>query len=234
MRTNRNRIVTAGDVILRYPLKEHDRADLVDHADRQQRAHDAGLPVPPVLEVQPDRPRPYMVMARVPGVPLMEAQLSESEALRFAQDVVAFMRAMWAVDWPAADPAWPVIWQVLARVVPSPQTRHAADIAISADLRLTHGDLSPGNLMVGDGGTLTGVIDWDAALLSDPAMDWSALLANTPESVSGHLRTLLAESAELERRAAAYIDTWGIQHDLWQAGEHPWLLGDRALAEPRL
>lgn len=235
MRTNRNQIVISGDVILRYPLRSSDQEAIGDHADRQQRAHDAGLPVPAVLEVHAHAARPYMVMERVMGTPLMETDLTSAAQQRLAGQLIDFMHALWSVvDWPVAEPTWDVIWAVLARVVPDPQVVAAAEIAANAPQRLTHGDLSPGNLMVTTEGGLVGVLDWDAAIVSDPAMDWAALCSNTPPAVARGLRSNMPGAAELEQRAAAYIATWQVQHDLWLADEHPWLIGDRAVTEPRL
>jgi aminoglycoside phosphotransferase (APT) family kinase protein len=99
---------------------------------------------------------------------------------------------------------------------------------------LVHGDLSPGNLLVSADGDLLAVLDWDGASLSDPAMDWAALCANCPPAVVARMRACTPTAAELDRRAAVYLATWPVQHDLWLAGEHPWLSGDLPLAEPRL
>ncbi len=234
MRTNRNRIEFDHDVVRRYPIQEWDRADLARIAARHHAARDAGLPVPAILAVHATGPHPHLMMQRAAGSPLMETQLSALAKARLGAELAAFTAQMRAIhDWIEHDPAWPVLWQVLARIAPEPQCVAAAEEASRAPLSLVHGDLSGGNLLVSADGDLVAVLDWDGASLGDPAMDWAALVANcSPETVA-RMRELTPDHLELERRAQVYLDTWPVQHDLWLAGEHPWLSGDRPLVEPR-
>ncbi|MEV5559313.1 phosphotransferase [Nonomuraea wenchangensis] len=73
--------------------------------------------------------------------------------------------------------------------------------------RLVHGDLGGSNVHFGADGKLTGVLDWDMAILSDPAIDaalvatwhgWDVLRAATDE--------------ETYRRARAWNDAVGVGH----------------------
>jgi len=73
--------------------------------------------------------------------------------------------------------------------------------------RLVHGDLGGNNVHFSADGKLTGVLDWDLAILSDPAIDaalvatwhgWDVLRAATDE--------------ETYRRARAWNDAVGVEH----------------------
>ncbi|MBS2962962.1 aminoglycoside phosphotransferase family protein [Actinocrinis puniceicyclus] len=73
--------------------------------------------------------------------------------------------------------------------------------------RLVHGDLGGSNVHFGRNGKLTGVVDWDMAILSDPAIDaalvaawhgWDVLRAATDE--------------DTYRRAWAWNDAVGVGH----------------------
>jgi aminoglycoside phosphotransferase (APT) family kinase protein len=72
--------------------------------------------------------------------------------------------------------------------------------------RLVHGDLGGSNVHFGDDGTLTGVLDWDMAILSDPSID-AALVATWHG-----WDVLRATDAETYRRARAWNDIVGIGH----------------------
>jgi aminoglycoside phosphotransferase (APT) family kinase protein len=234
VRTNRNRIEFDNGVVRRYPIQSWDRENLPAIAQRQQSAHEAGLPVPAVLAVHAKGPHPHLVMQEAAGTPLMETSLSAVAQQRLGTEIAAFAARMRRVtQWIEHDPEWPALWSVLARVAPTPQCLAAAEQAARAPLSLVHGDLSGGNLLVTADGDLVAVLDWDGAALADPAMDWAALVANCPPDVVAQMRADTPEHPDLEHRAQVYLDTWPVQHDLWLAGEHPWLSGDRPLVEPR-
>ncbi|WP_328610283.1 aminoglycoside phosphotransferase family protein [Amycolatopsis sp. NBC_00345] len=72
--------------------------------------------------------------------------------------------------------------------------------------RLVHGDLGGSNVHFGEDGKLTGVLDWDLAILSDPAID-AALIA------TWHGWDVLRTTDEkTRRRARAWNDPVGIEH----------------------
>lgn len=50
---------------------------------------------------------------------------------------------------------------------------------------VTHGDLHPGQLLFGDQGQLTGIIDWDELRIGDPAMDLALVYALLPAASRG-------------------------------------------------
>ena len=73
--------------------------------------------------------------------------------------------------------------------------------------RLVHGDLGGGNVHFDEHGRLAGVLDWDMAILADPAID-AALVA------TWHGWDLLREATDQEtnRRARAWDDPVGVGH----------------------
>ncbi len=80
--------------------------------------------------------------------------------------------------------------------------------------RLVHGDLGGTNVHFSADGKLTGVLDWDLAILADPAID-AALVA------TWHGWDVLRAAADEEtcRRARAWNDPIGVEH------LHPLLAG---------
>lgn len=75
-----------------------------------------------------------------------------------------------------------------------------------APARLVHGDLGGSNVHFGEDGKLTGVLDWDMAILSDPAID-AALIATWHG-----WDVLRATDEETYRRAWAWNDAVGVGH----------------------
>jgi Phosphotransferase enzyme family len=73
--------------------------------------------------------------------------------------------------------------------------------------RLVHGDLGGSNVHFGEDGKLTGVLDWDLAILSDPAID-AALVATW----HGWDVLSTATDKEIYRRSWAWNDAVGIGH----------------------
>lgn len=73
--------------------------------------------------------------------------------------------------------------------------------------RLVHGDLGGSNVHFGEDGTVTGVLDWDLAILSDPAID-AALVA------TWHGWDVLRSATDEEtyRRAWAWEHAVGVGH----------------------
>ncbi|GAA2050146.1 hypothetical protein GCM10009839_65550 [Catenulispora yoronensis] len=72
--------------------------------------------------------------------------------------------------------------------------------------RLVHGDLGGGNVHFGADGEPVGVLDWDLAILSDPAID-AALVA------TWHGWDVLRDAGDgTRRRARAWDDAVGVEH----------------------
>ena len=72
--------------------------------------------------------------------------------------------------------------------------------------RLVHGDLGGGNVHFGPDGELVGVVDWDLAVLADPAID-AALVATWHG-----WDVLAAVDEQTRRRARAWNDPIGVEH----------------------
>jgi aminoglycoside phosphotransferase (APT) family kinase protein len=226
VRTNRNRIEFLTDRVRRFPLTEHDRADLPGIAVRHEAARELGLPVPRVLDVRTD----HLVLERLPGTPLITTTLHPLAQHRLGRDLAAVLTVLRRTRaWPLPATDWAQLWADLATAAPESTTRAAARLAAGMVPALVHGDLSGGNLLVTEDGGLSGLLDWDGATLADPAQDFHALCANVPAGVAQAVRTATPEAAELQRRADVYMATWPAQNRLWQQGRHPWLR--RVLAE---
>lgn len=81
---------------------------------------------------------------------------------------------------------------------PNAILRAAASVDVERSPRtdiLVHGDLYARHLLVGDEGTLTGVIDWGDVHAGDPAQDLGLVLGFLPQSALG---TFLAEYGEVD------------------------------------
>jgi aminoglycoside phosphotransferase (APT) family kinase protein len=222
VRTNRNEIEFDADVVRRFPLTQPDIEDLPNIARRHEAARSLGFPVPRVLGVRED----HLVLERAAGAPLVETPLRPEAQRRLGHELAGLLARLRAVtSWPLPARSWPRLWSVLDDLVGTPETGRAALVAASAPVRLTHGDLSWGNLLVTGEGELVAVIDWDGATLADPAQDFAALCANVEPEVASVIRGLTPDADLLTERANAYMSTWAIQNELWEAGRHPWLGG---------
>lgn len=220
MRTNRNEIEFDADVVRRWPLTRSDVEDLPNIARRHEAARTLGFPVPAVLALHPD----HLVLERARGAPLFETPLPPKAQRRLGQALAALLAKLREVrTWPLPATSWPRLWSALDELVGSPETARAAAVAAGAPVRLTHGDLSWGNLLVTSEGELTAVIDWDGATMADPAQDFAALCANVDPEVASVIRALTPDAEAMTERARAYMATWAVQNELWQAGRHPWL-----------
>ncbi len=81
----------------------------------------------------------------------------------------------------------------------------------SAPSALIHADCSRGNLLIGDDGALSGVIDWADAMIGDPALDFAALQQAYPRAVlgaimDGYERAGGELDGDWQRRADFYLD----------------------------
>lgn len=69
--------------------------------------------------------------------------------------------------------------------------------------RLTHADLGPEHILVGEG-TITGVIDWTDTRIGDPAIDLAWPLHGAPTPFAGAAAETYGVGAALARRALVY------------------------------
>lgn len=220
VRTNRNEIEFDVDVVRRWPLTQPDVEDLPNIARRHEAARSLGFPVPAVLALHTD----HLVLERAAGTALVDTPLRPEAQRRLGQALAELLAKLRQVrSWPLPAQSWPALWRDLDDLVGTPETARAAMVARRAPVRLTHGDLSWGNLLVTPDGELTAVIDWDGATLADPAQDFAALCANVDPEVSSVIRALTPDADVMTERADAYMATWAVQNELWQAGRHPWL-----------
>ena len=218
VRGNRNHIEIFGDRVLRYPLTDADRADLPAIAARHEAAVAAGLPAPRVLELHDD----HLVLQRLPGTPLFDNTLTPAASRRLGAQLAAMLAALrTATRWPAPHHPWAQLWERLAEVSDCAEVADAIRVARSITPAPVHGDLSGGNILVADDGTLLGVLDWDGATIADPAQDFAAVCFNAGPAVAEAIRAHTPDAAALDRRADAYLATWPVQNLLWRAGRHP-------------
>lgn len=74
------------------------------------------------------------------------------------------------------------------------------DLAVVGEQSLTHADLVPEHLLVRDG-TVTGVIDWGDARVTDPALDLAWLLHGTPAEFADALRAAYGVTPDQDHRS---------------------------------
>lgn len=222
VRGNRNRIEIVGDRIRRFPLTDADRADLPAVAARHEAAFAAGLPAPRVIALHSD----HLVLQRLPGIPLFHTHLSAAAAQRLGHDLARMLHVLRTTrDWPQPVHPWARLWEGLAQADDSPAIMAAIRVARSITPAPVHGDLSGGNILVADDGSLLGVLDWDGATIADPAQDFAALCFNAGPAVAQAVRANTPDADELAWRADVYLATWPVQNLLWREGRHPWLNG---------
>ncbi len=88
---------------------------------------------------------------------------------------------------------------------------------------ILHGDLGSDNLLIDDSGGFVGLLDWDGAVIGDPALDTVAVLHSLPAAESGRLRAEHEWIAADVARAEVYLATWELQDLLGR------LLSDRSV-----
>jgi len=220
VRGNRNHIEIVGDRVFRFPLTDADRADLPAIAERHEAAVAAGLPAPRVLALHSD----HLVLERLPGTPLVDTHLAPPAQARLGGELAAMLIVLRTTrEWPRPHIPWAQLWEGLATVDDSPEVAEAIRVARSITPAPVHGDLSWGNILVGDDGALLGVLDWDGATLADPAQDFSALCFNAGPQIAAAITAATPDAAELNHRADVYLATWPVQNLLWREHRHPWL-----------
>jgi aminoglycoside phosphotransferase (APT) family kinase protein len=153
------------------------------------------LPIPqPVAMGRPDEvfPRPWSVYRWIEGEPAATARVTDLTV--FAEDLTAFLRALFAIDASDGPPAGQHSWfRGGPLTVWDGQTRQlirvfAGRIDAGAATRVwetalasgwdrppvwVHGDVTASNLLVADG-KLHAVIDFGGAAVGDPACDLGA------------------------------------------------------------
>lgn len=158
-----------------------------------------GFPAPEVLVAEPDASwlgRPFIVMHRLPGQPMlgsllgrrilrMAALLGRSHARLHALDAAAFDRVLkreYHASFAATAETWAT--QVKATIErtsldglrPSFAWAQARIRGDHGDAVVCHGDFHPLNVLVADG-ELAGVVDWAWVVLAPPEFDVGATIA---------------------------------------------------------
>jgi aminoglycoside phosphotransferase (APT) family kinase protein len=88
-------------------------------------------------------------------------------------------------------------------------------------LRIVHGDLASDNIMVAADGGLAGILDWDGAILGDPAIDTAAALHVLDPGQRDAVLEAHPNLADDMRRWVVYRETWTLQNLLWKEGLMP-------------
>lgn len=260
--------VRAG-LVWRFPRYAEDLPLLAETAQRLRAVTALGIPAPRVLGGEPTAAlgRAHLVLSYVPGIALDDPAVgglpAPARQLLGANlaDVFRRLRRLPPGLWPGSCPDWGWLWADLGRraagVLPELLTpeewaraeaalARAAATAAAAPQGLVHGDLGGVNVRLDPGtGALTGLIDWDGAVLGDPAVDVAAVAAlpqavrdlapaaaadtdgaataeRHARAVEAVLASMLAAQPTLRDeldRFADYLATWPLQEAVW-AVEH--------------
>ncbi|WKG03771.1 aminoglycoside phosphotransferase family protein [Mycolicibacterium sp. HK-90] len=228
-----HRVALGADRVACFPRTPAAAARLAQRAEllRVVATMDLSVAVPEPLAIYSGEPT-YLVLTRIPGNPLQRSDLTTPRTI----DIVAAQCHELLTRLAAAQPsvraalpaAAPDRWSRFASAVRaglyplmSPAGRDRADHELAAACALphstatvVHGDLGGDNLLWrndAQGPRLSGVIDWDSAMLGDPAEDIAALTASYGRPL---LDRLAGSDRELSDRVVAIRDTFALQQAL--------------------
>jgi len=211
----------AGPLILRALGPQTDPARALREGAMQNAVAALGYPAPRVLVASADPAAlgaAFLVMARLPGRPLLEvrrvgvaAALARMQRALHALDAEPVLAAMDGVGGRDAVTFDGLLSQLRARVARRSlgglrevaQWLDAHRPPPPARAVVCHGDLHPQNVLADQRGAVTGVIDWPNALVADPAYDLAStriILGMVPvelSSVSPALRGLVRAARPL-------------------------------------
>ena len=231
-----NLVLLDASTAWRFPLRRAGCASLGEMADRMAVAGGLGLGVPPVTAVVPGPPGyGHLELARVSGTPLLTALAQGDDVELAVEQALTRLRRTRASQWPFPQLDWVDMWLNFCatarrhrRELPHEDAGRliaaadrAAAVARDAPIRVVHGDLASDNIMVGADGHLAGILDWDAAVVGDPAIDAAAVLHVVPAEVSRRLQSRHPWLRRDLRRWDAYRDTWELQNLMWKLGLTP-------------
>lgn len=221
-------------VVWRFPLRPLDAERLDTIADRHRVAHTKGLGAPRVVSVAGGPVGvAHLVLERLAGTPLLTAVARNQPTEPAVACALSRLRSTRA--WPFEQISWPTLWADLVTRADANRShlpdaeRHiaaanvAATTAAEAPLGILHGDLGSDNLLIDDSGGFVGLLDWDGAVIGDPALDTVAVLHSLPAAESGRLRAEHEWIAADVARAEVYLATWELQDLLGR------LLSDRSV-----
>ncbi|MBB5957136.1 aminoglycoside phosphotransferase (APT) family kinase protein [Saccharothrix tamanrassetensis] len=232
-------VLIAPDRVYRFPRTATAAAELPDRAALLTALDelDLGVEVPtPLSDFDPSAPvgEGYLVLSRVHGTPLDRADATADAVIDVvAAEFTRVLRAMAAtapVDLvPTADPhRWAGFADgVRAELFPLMDTagreRAERELAAVRELDhlatgLVHGDLGGENVLwqqIEELPRLVGIVDWDGAMVGDPAEDLAAVGASYgPDLLDRIIALLGVDRASTERRIEAYQGTFALQQAL--------------------
>lgn len=176
--------------------------------------HDHGLPSPSVRDLTVIDGRACIVFERVHGPPMWELMLDDpSQVPRLTSQLVEVQRMIHTAGIPASVPDLTARLHSKVSVcsaIEEPERAEAGRIvaALPRGAALLHGDLHPGNVLLGSNGPV--VIDWFDAAIGHPIADVvrSSLLLRLGFE-GGDRRSLSSSTRSLLRRShGAYVDAW--------------------------
>lgn len=176
-----------------------------------------GFSIPePLSEVTMFGERAAVAVSWVAGTALPEGEASPAqvaEVLAAVRNVPLSSALMAALDGRAEGPSWSTLMEteVLPRLPARWQgdVRQRLDEALALEAvpdALVHGDLGGSNVHWSPQGTLVGILDWDLAMPSDPAIDAAVMAHGSWEPVRQ------AVSAETYARARTWDAAVGVEH----------------------
>jgi len=197
-----------------------------------------GVPAPEVRDVVEIDARSAIVFERIEGLSLWQEMLADpTNAERRVRDFAAIHRSVLHVGLPAGVPDFVgrLVHKISAASPLSTEHRDEAAALAAALPRgaaLLHGDLHPGNILMGEQGPV--VIDWFDAAIGHPVADIMRSLILIQPSRSSELRHLPGATAGLlEPAHRGYVDEFAneLRAERAQLGDWQAVLAAGRLAE---
>lgn len=183
-----------------------------------KRLKGAGLPVARPLYLDRDHAPPFLITAWLPG----SARFAADNMLAFCQRLASILSEIHAVDLGQRDLSFlprqaERVADYLVATLPTEERiqramRRAADRVKPNASALLHGDFWPGNLLW-RGEALSGIIDWEDAVLGDPLGDLGKsrlemLWALGEAAMGEYTAQYLALNPQLDAGALPFWDLW--------------------------
>lgn len=180
-------------------------------ANWTERVHDAGLPVPEVVEVTEVTGRPAIVYQRVRGRTMLQTLVApDADVGGIAGELAELQLWLHAVEPPSGLPR--LRDRLRSKIHDAPDLDPVARARVIAELEqrrdgtaLCHGDLHPGNIIVTPAGPI--IVDWFDVSVGSPAADVARTsLLIRPQPLAGPPHYLPGSTnALLDRFHTAYL-----------------------------
>lgn len=215
------------DAVAKVPRRETPDAWIEAEARFDDVVHAAGGPVPEFLGFDRHDGRPVSVFRRVVGPSMWDlAATGTAQAAAVGGDLADVQYGLLDVPTPVSLPAQSdrlraKIRSAVARV--GVEVMAAADLVADGPSQLCHGDLHPGNVIVGDDGPV--VVDWFDAGRGDPVGDVARsrlLLADASLAVTSREGTGALAAPLVVALTDAYVDRAGERFDIDRVAEAQW------------